>query len=415
MRKILIVGAGQAGLQLALSLLADGYDVTVMSARTPDEIRGGRVMSTQAMFSPSLQLERDRSLNLWEADTPRMQGIYVTVCGPPGTPVLSFIGPWDEYAQSVDQRVKMAGWLELFESRGGRVIYHGVMTSDLEGLTALYDLTLIAAGKGDLVELFDRDPARSVFDQPQRALSVIYLHGVAPRPDHPQPHVGINVNPGIGELFSMPCYTTSGPCDIMFWEGVPGGPFDCWEDRPNPEAHLRRSLDLMREYVPWEYERCVNAEPTDARANLFGGYTPVVRHPVGELSHTALVLGMADVVVANDPIAGQGSNNAAHCAAIYRQSILDRGYQPFDRDWMQRTFEAYWDYARHPTAYSNMLLGPLPEHVQQVLGAATQNPTVAHRFAYGYANPPDFENWIMDAETAAAYLAAVSPDPPPTA
>ena len=35
MRKILIVGAGQAGLQLALSLQAEGYDVTVMSARTP--------------------------------------------------------------------------------------------------------------------------------------------------------------------------------------------------------------------------------------------------------------------------------------------------------------------------------------------------------------------------------------------
>ena len=41
MRKILIVGAGQAGLQLALSLQAEGYDVTVMSARTPDEIRNG--------------------------------------------------------------------------------------------------------------------------------------------------------------------------------------------------------------------------------------------------------------------------------------------------------------------------------------------------------------------------------------
>ena len=39
MRKILIVGAGQAGLQLGLSLLAEGYDVTLMSARTPDEIR----------------------------------------------------------------------------------------------------------------------------------------------------------------------------------------------------------------------------------------------------------------------------------------------------------------------------------------------------------------------------------------
>jgi 2-polyprenyl-6-methoxyphenol hydroxylase-like FAD-dependent oxidoreductase len=48
MRKVLIVGAGQSGLQLALSLQSHNYDVTVMSARTPEEIRSGRVMSTNA-------------------------------------------------------------------------------------------------------------------------------------------------------------------------------------------------------------------------------------------------------------------------------------------------------------------------------------------------------------------------------
>lgn len=37
--KILIVGAGQSGLQLALGLQQHGYDITVMSARTPEEIR----------------------------------------------------------------------------------------------------------------------------------------------------------------------------------------------------------------------------------------------------------------------------------------------------------------------------------------------------------------------------------------
>lgn len=414
MRKILIVGAGQAGLQLGLSLLAEGYDVTIMSARTPDEILGGRVMSTQAMFGPALQVERDRGLNLWEQDTPQIKAIHVTVSDPPGTPALSFVGPWDEYAQSVDQRVKMAGWLELFEARGGRVVYHGVMTSDLEGLASLYELTIIAAGKGELVELFDRDPRRSPYDRPQRALACIYVHGMTPRPEPPEPRVGINVTPGIGELFTIPGYTTSGPCDILFWEGVPGGPLDCWEDRPGPEAQLQRTLDLMREYTPWEHERCADVEPTDGRCNLSGAYAPVVRHPVGELSDSAYVLGMGDVVVANDPIAGQGSNNAAHCAAIYLQSILDRGDQPFDREWMRRTFDAYWAYARHVTNFSNMLLGPLPEHVQRVLGAATQIPTVAHRFAYGYADPTDFENWITDPDEADAYLASVSGDPPPT-
>lgn len=408
MRKILIVGAGQAGLQLALSLLAEGYDVTVMSARTPEEIRAGRFTSTQCMFGPSLQLERDRGLNLWEGQAPKIVAQRLTLADPPGTAAFGFVGRWDEYAQSVDQRVKMSGWLELFESRGGEVVYHGVMTSDLEGLSAMYDLTIIAAGKGDLVELFDRDDARSPYDRPQRALSCIYLHGGTPVPDYPEPHVRITAFPGVGELIFMPGFTTSGPCGILLWEAVPGGPLDCWEDRPQPQVHLERTLDLMRRYAPWEYERWVDSEPTDGRSTLFGGYAPVVRRPVARLSDTAQVLGMADVVVANDPVTGQGSNNAARCADVYFRSILERGEKPFDREWMQQTFDAYWDFARHVCDYTNMMLGPLPEHVQRILGTAAQNPAVAKRFAMGYTDPSDFQHWLMNADAADAYLASVA-------
>jgi hypothetical protein len=327
---------------------------------------------------------------------------------PPSNAALGFIGPWEHYAQSVDQRVKMAGWLELFESRGGKVIYHSATTSDLEGLTERYELTIIAAGKGSLVELFDRNPQRSPFDRPQRVLSCIYLNGVAPISANTAVNVAINVVPGVGELFSIPAYTTTGPCHIALWEGIPGGPFDCWKGCTDPREHLKRTLALMREYLPWEYERCVDAEPTDARCTLGGGYAPMVRHPVGRLSDTAPVLGMADLVVLNDPIAGQGANNAAHCAEVYLQSILHRSDQPFDAEWMQNTFDTYWAYARHATSFSNALLRPIPAHVQRVLRAAASNETVARRFAYGYADPSDFAKWIMDPADSDAYLDSVS-------
>lgn len=45
MRKILIVGAGQAGLQLALGLQRHGYDVTVVSDRAPDDIAAGECVT----------------------------------------------------------------------------------------------------------------------------------------------------------------------------------------------------------------------------------------------------------------------------------------------------------------------------------------------------------------------------------
>ncbi|MEQ3549783.1 styrene monooxygenase/indole monooxygenase family protein [Pseudonocardia nematodicida] len=408
MPKVLIVGAGQSGLQLALSLVAKDYDVTVMTARTPDEIREGRVMSTQCMFGDALAIERGRELNFWEDDAVRVEGLGVSIAGPDSSRVMDWVGMLDEYGQSVDQRVKMAGWLELFEKRGGKVVLHGVTTADLDRLTPLYDLVVVAAGKGELVQLFDRNPALSPFERPQRALSLAYVHGVDRRPEHPDfSAVRFNIIPGVGELFVIPAYTLSGNCEILFFEGVPGGPLDCWSDRPGPQEHLERMLGLIREYLPWEYERAKNATLTDPLATLTGGYTPMVRNPVGTLPSGGRVLGMADVVVANDPITGQGSNNAAKCAETYYRSIVEHGDAPFDAAWMESTFHTYWDYAQHVTDWTNALLGPPPEHVLKILGTAQENDVVARRFANGFSDPSDFRHWFMDPAKTDRYLAGV--------
>lgn len=409
MRKVLIVGAGQSGLQLALTLREHDYDVTVMSARTPDEIRRSRVMSTQCMFGDALEIERSHGLNLWEDEAVKVEGLGVSVAGPDSSRVMDWVGKLDEYAQSVDQRVKMAGWLELLEKRGGKVVTHGVTTADLDRLTEMYDLVVVAAGKGELVQLFDRNPDRSPFSRPQRALSLAYVHGLPTRPEHPEFRaVRFNLIPEVGELFVIPAYTLSGNCEILFFEGIPGGPLDCWDDKPGPQEHLDRMRGLMQKFLPWEYERAKDATLTDPLATLTGGYTPMIRYPVGDLPSGGAVLGMADVVVANDPITGQGSNNAAKCAEVYLNAILERGDQPYDREWMNATFERYWDYAQHVTNWTNALLGPPPEHVLQILGTAQVNDTVARRFANGFSDPSDFQHWFMDPAKAEAYLAEVA-------
>ncbi|NIJ12320.1 flavin-dependent dehydrogenase [Saccharomonospora amisosensis] len=410
MRKILIVGAGQSGLQLALTLRQHDYDVTVMSARTPDEIRAARVMSTQCMFDDALTIERKHRINLWDDVAPAITHQGFSLAGPDGDRALNWAGEWPGPAQSVDQRVKMARWLELFEDWGGKVIIHGVTTADLNTLAGMYDLTIVAAGKGELVELFDRDDSRSVHTRPQRALSVAYLHGVGPRPELPgSVYVWMNIIPGIGENINIPGYTLSGACDILYMSGIPGGPFDAFSDRPDPYEQVRRQLELFKQYIPWEYERFKDAELTDPKGTLTGGYPPVVRKPVGELPSGNIVLGMADVVVANDPVTGQGSNNAARCAEIYLDGILSRADQPFDAAWMRQTFERYWEHARHVTRFTNMMLEPPPEHVQMILGAAQTNQVVADRFANGVNNPSDLADWYFEPEDAAAYLQRVTP------
>ncbi|MEN3583097.1 styrene monooxygenase/indole monooxygenase family protein [Streptomyces sp. ZYX-F-203] len=415
MRKILVVGAGQSGLQLALGLRSHGYEVTLMSDRTAEEIRTGRVMSTQCMFHRALQHERDLGLNFWESRAPRIEGLGVSIAvpgshdpGPTGRAV-DWLGRLDGHAQSVDQRVKMSGWMETFVERGGQLVVHGAAVGDLDYFARAYDLVLIAAGKGELVRMFDRDAARSPYARPQRALAVAYVHGLGPRPEHPDlDAVRCNLVPGVGEMFVMPTLTTSGRADILFWEGVPGGPLDVFTGVKDPAAHLALTLELMERFLPWEYARATKVELTDAGGTLSGRYAPTVRHPVGRLPGGGLVLGVADVVVANDPLTGQGANSAAKCAATYLASILEQGDRPFDEAWMRRTFDRYWETARHVTKWTNAMLAPPPEHVMRLLGAAGELQPVADRFANAFSDPADLEHFFFEPELTDAYLASVS-------
>nr|BFE81764.1 hypothetical protein GCM10020093_043650 [Planobispora longispora] len=110
-------------------------------------------------------------------------------------------------------------------------------------------------------------------------------------------------------------------------------------------------------------------------------------------------------MVLNDPITGQGANNAAKCATAYLDAILEHGARPFDAAWMERAFERYWRDARHVTAWTNALLAPPPPHVLEILQAAGRSPEVASRFVNGFDDPSDYAGWFMDPAGARDYLA----------
>lgn len=406
MRKILIVGAGQSGLQLALGLQGHGYEVTLMARRTADEVRSGRVMSTQVMFHSALQHERDLKLNFWETQAPAIDRLAVTVTVPgPGASTggdIDWSAPLDGYAQSVDQRVKMAGWMDTFAQRGGQLVLHGAAVSDLDYFSRSYDLVLVAAGKGELVSMFDRDAARSPYRRPQRALAVAYVHGLAPDPSGDGGEtIRYHLVPGVGELVVTPTLTTSGRAHILFWEGVPGGPVDAFKGLTDPAEHLALTLALMKRFAPDAYARAGEVEPTDPGATLTGGYTPVVRRPVGRLPSGGLALGVGDVVVANDPITGQGSNSAAKCASSYLASILEHGDRPFDEAWMEAAFARYWETARPVTRWTNAMLAPLPDHALDLIEGATTRPDLAHRLASGFDDATVLEEFFTGSPQAA--------------
>src|SRR6185503_725380 len=368
-RKITILGGGQAGLQLACGLLPKGYEVRLVQNRTAEDIRTGKVMSSQCMFAEALQNESDIGLDFWAKECPNIDSINFVVPAPDGSgkKAIDWNGMLDRPAQSVDQRTKYPLWMQEFEKRGGTLEITEATIADLENYAAASDLTIVAAGKGDVSKLFERDAEKSPFDKPQRALALTYLHGMTPRPDHSA--VNFNLIPTVGEYFVFPALTNSGACDIMVFEGIPGGPMDCWKNVTSPQQHLEKSKWILDTFLPWEAERCRKVELTDANGILAGSFAPTVRKPIGRLPSGKLVLGLADPVLLNNPITGQGSNNAPKAAKVYMDAIVAHGDQPFDAAFMQATFDRYWDYAQYVTGWTNALLQPLPPHALNLLGS----------------------------------------------
>lgn len=403
-RRITIVGGGQSGLQLGCGLLDHGYEVEIVQNRTAEDIRTGKVLSSQCMFDRALENERELGLNFWEKDCPTVDSINFVVPAPdaPGQKAIEWNGRLDRYAQAVDQRVKIPGWMAEFERRGGQLTIHEATIDDLEAYAKASDLVIVAAGKGDIAKLFERDAEKSPYDKPQRALALTYVKGMVPRPGHSA--VCFNLIPGVGEYFVFPSLTTSGPCEIMVLEGIPGGPMDCWKDVRNPEEHLAKSKWILDTFLPWEAERCRNIELTDDNGILSGAFAPTVRKPIGRLPSGAIVLGMADAVCLNDPITGQGSNNASKAAKAYMEAILAHGDRPYDAAFMQATFDTYWAYAQYVVGWTNALLQPPPPHVLQIMGSAQAYPELARRIANGFDNPVDLFPWFAVPEEADAYL-----------
>lgn len=405
-RRIAIVGAGQSGLQLALGLVGAGHEVTLVSNRTAEQFLQGQVQSSQCMFWSALETERALGLDFWGEGCPPVEGIAFAVPGEDGAKAIDWSARLDRPARSVDQRLKLARWLEEFERRGGRLVVEEAGIDDLVGYAREHELTVVATGKGVLGGLFPRNAERSPYDTPQRALALTYVRGMEPRADYSA--VSFNLIPGVGEYFVFPALTTSGECEIMVFEGIPGGPMDCWDDAATPAEHLKRSLEILERFLPWEAARCRDVELTDPRGILTGRFAPTVRNAVATLpSSNTPVLAMADAAVLNDPITGQGSNNAAKCAEIYLERILARGDGPFDAQWMQQTFDHYWrGYAQWVVSWTNALLAPPKPHVLKLLQTAQEVPSLASTIANGFDDPRTFYPWWFDEEEADRLIAA---------
>jgi 2-polyprenyl-6-methoxyphenol hydroxylase-like FAD-dependent oxidoreductase len=407
MSRIAIVGAGQAGLQLGFGLLQWGYEVTVYSDRSAEEWFNSRVTGTTFMFDRALSYERALGLNLWDKEVQWGEGVHLDFSPTPRHRLLSVEGRFAVHGQAIDQRLKFAQWMREFERRGGNLVIQPVTLDILEDLAASHDLVVVAAGKGEISRLFERDPRRSVHTEPRRQLALLNVKGLEPWTEVPFHTVKFTFTGTDGEIFWVPFHDkTVGSCYSILFEAQNGRCMDRFREVKSGEEMIRVARQVIAEVAPWELPHFAHVELTDPLSWAKGAITPEIRRPVGHLPSGRIVMGIGDTVVLNDPIAGQGSNAASKAAHFVTQRIVEREGRPFDAAWMEATFDDFWERdAKHITAFSNLFLEPITAAGKEVLLAGSQVSEVADEFFDNFNNPQRFWPWIEDLKEARRFIA----------
>ena len=129
----------------------------------------------------------------------------------------------------------------------------------------------------------------------------------------------------------MPWYSKDRvPSIVCLFEAKTGGPLDRFRDCRSGDEVLRRSREVIRELIPWDYEVFEKGELCDEHSWLVGAFTPEVRQVVGTLPSGRVVMALGDTAQSLDPIGGQGANNGSKMTQTYIDAIAERGDLPFD-------------------------------------------------------------------------------------
>lgn len=406
MRTIAIVGAGESGAQLALALQRMGHNITLFSDRSAQQIRSGSITSSQCVFSSSLRVQQPLEIPGATTQDMGITGVRLNIAATRDRAEIDFQGTLDLPALSVDQRVKCAHWIETFIGRGGDFRIEKLSVRRLEELATLFDLVVVGTGKGELGQIFATDKAKSPNDRPQRSVAVTYVKPAqGPGEAEDASKIRMSMVPGIGEFFTFPGLSIDGSCQMMVFEGLPGGPMDCWDSVNSAEEHLELSMQILQTYFPHEYQRFAGSTLNDPGAALRGRITPVVRSAVGALPGGRAVMGMGDAIMLNDSLTGQGSNNATLAADHYARAIDARGDEPFDAEWMARTFDEFWrGWGQFSTVWTNSMLRERKDWQLDLLEAAQQHEAVAAALTNGFDDPRTLFPWWFEPEESAAFL-----------
>ncbi len=394
-----IVGAGTAGLHLALMLQQRGVDATLYAERTADEVLAGRLANTVAHHHHTRERERELGVNHWDETGPSY-GRHWHYFG--GEQPLAFPGDFAAPSLAVDYRLYQSRLLQDYEERGGTVRFGVVEAGAVGQLAAEHDLVVVSTGRGGWSDLFPRVPGRSL-DGPRRLLSAGLYAGI----DYPDP-VGVTfaVSPGHGELIEIPLQTFEGNATTLLFEAVPGGDLEVLSRTPyadDPAGYERLALEKLREHFPPVFER---SDPsafglTRPSSIVQGAVTPTVRKSFARLDDGTCAIAVGDAHVVVDPLVGQGANSASFSTWTLGEAILEEG--PLDEALCRRVDERRLPFVLGAYDWTNFMTAPEP-HLFALVGAMSQSEALANDFTDNF-NAPDLQ-WehLSSPEATAAYV-----------
>lgn len=389
---------------LSAALLRAGWRVSLCSDRTAEDHLADRGRPTACLFGDQVEHEAELGLDFWP-EAPRMRRIHLDLCTDDGGVVLAVDAPLRKPALAVDQRLKFSRGLCELERRGASVRIGEVTTADLEELATAHDLVVVTAGHRSLTCLFERDPARCVHTEPQRSLFMINIHGydVDARPEHRE---GVfSFVPGTVEVFWVPFHDKDvGESRSIVLEAAPGGRADRFRDVTSADEGLAALKELVDELLPHESAFLRPARPTSPATWIKGGIVPVVRKPVGVLPSGRHVLGLGDAVVLNDPLVGQGANNATRMARFFAAELAAFD-GPYTAAWLTDRFDEWWEHGRYTNEFTNGMLADMTEARKELILAASHHQEIAERLWEGFNDPASLSPWFFEPPATREFLA----------
>ncbi|MFE4123155.1 styrene monooxygenase/indole monooxygenase family protein [Priestia sp. YIM B13486] len=377
-KRICIIGSGVSGLHLAYALRND-FDITVIERQSPDQIRRGRIMSTQVHFGPTRNRETRFNVLKW-GEQPLIESIHITI----GNQKL-FVGKLKEPASSVDQRLYYSYSINDLIEKGVSFRLEKVDRKSVEVLINEFDLVIDCTGKNGPLLPFSIEEDLSPFKTPQRKCIVGYFKGI--KANTPL-GVGVTVLPELGEVFEIPAVTEHGPATIIFIMAIPNSDLDVFKGIKSADEFTLKMRSTAKQFFSEIYNRIdeKNFSLCDENSFLQTALTPIIRKPYLMVKNK-LVVGCGDSVFLNDPITGQGCNLSSYCAEQLYETLME--YK--NSNWDVEIGESYWNrtkqYVKEVTEWTNAMTKPLPEHIVQLLFQSAQDQVKANEIAEWFANP----------------------------